>query len=335
MRQRWSVLVMTVLVATLSTSGCRQSAQTSSVPSTIHIMVSIAPQRYFVERIGDGYVTVDVMVPPGAEPHTFEPKPLQLKAISRADAYLRIRIDFENAWIDKIQAANPRMLMVDTTQGIQRLPMATSQADAPSDHASADENLDPHIWLSPTLVKIQAQTIYTTLVRLDAPHQAAYQANLEQFLADINTLDRDIRQSLEGVTSRKFIVSHPGWAYFARDYGLEMIPIEVGGQEPSAAELANLVTEAKQENIRVVFAEPQFSQQAAEAIAHEIGGEVLLIDPLAGDWLDNLRHVAATFTRVLSHGETQDVSQPSVVGATAWADPGVSAADAGGSTGAP
>jgi zinc transport system substrate-binding protein len=263
-------------------------------------MVSIAPQKYFVERIGNGYVNVTVMVPPGAEPHTFEPKPEQLKALSQADAYLRIRIDFEDAWMDKIRATNPKMLIVDTTQGIQRLPMAAGQQEEGAGHAEEGENLDPHIWLSPALVKIQAQTIYNALVQLDAPHQTIYQTNLEQFLADINTLDKDIRQSLKGVKSRKFIVFHPGWGYFARDYGLEMIPIEVGGQEPSAAELANLVTQAKQENIRVVFAEPQFSQQAAETIAKEIGGEVLLIDPLSPDWLDNLRQVSDTFTRVLS-----------------------------------
>jgi zinc transport system substrate-binding protein len=290
---------MMALVTVLSFSGCRQNLQTPPSSKKLQVMVSIAPQKYFVERIGNGYVNVTVMVPPGAEPHTFEPKPEQLKALSQADAYLQIRIDFEDAWMDKIRATNPKMLIVDTTQGIQRLPMAAGHQEEGAGHAE-EENLDPHIWLSPLLVKVQAQTIYNALVQLDVSHQAMYQTNLEQFLADINTLDKDIRQSLKGVKSRKFIVFHPGWGYFARDYGLEMIPIEVGGQEPSAAELANLVTQAKQENIRVVFAEPQFSQQAAETIAKEIGGEVLLIDPLSPDWLDNLRQVSDTFIRVLS-----------------------------------
>lgn len=297
MSKRFYIIVMVVLVATLSLGNCRQASPPTPADDRLQVMVSIAPQKYFVERIGNGSVTVNVMVPAGAEPHTFEPKPEQLKALSRADVYLRIGIEFEAAWIDKLKTANPRMLIVDTTQGIQRLPMATNPRAAGGHQESG--NLDPHIWLSPSLVKLQAKTIYTALAQVDQPHQARYQANLDRFLADINTLDREIRQSLNGVKNRQFIVFHPGWGYFARDYGLEMLSIAVGGQEPSAAELANLITVAKQANIRVVFAEPQFSQQAAETIAREIGGEVLLIDPLASDWLDNLRHVSQTFTKVL------------------------------------
>lgn len=312
MGKRFSILMVTVFVAILSFGGCRQSIQPPPAREKLQVMVSIAPQEYFAQRIGNGYVTVNVMVPSGTEPHTFEPKPEQLKALSRADAYLRIRIEFEEAWMDKIRAANPRMLIVDTTQGIQRIPMAAGDQVGRAEQAGEGNNLDPHIWLSPALVKVQAQTIYNALVQLDAEHQATYQTNLKQFLADIDKLDADIRQSLQGVESRKFIVFHPGWGYFARDYGLEMIPIEVGGQEPSAAELAKLVTQAKQDNIRVVFAEPQFSRQAAETIAQEIDGEVLLIDPLSPDWLDNLRHVSDTFTRVLSQGEPGHLSKCSI-----------------------
>jgi len=313
MGRRFCVIMITALMAVLSFSGCGQSPKTRSPSETLQVMVSIAPQKYFVERIGGGYVNVDVMVPPGAEPHTFEPKPEQLKALSRSDAYLRIRIEFEAAWMDKIKATNPRMLIVDTTQGIQRIPMSAGYQEDDTEYADEGENLDPHIWLSPSLVKVQAQTIYNALVQLDAPHQVMYQSNLERFLADIDTLDREIRQSLTAVKSRKFIVFHPGWGYFARDYGLEMIPIEVGGQEPSASELAKLITEAKRENIRVVFAEPQFSQEAAETVAQEIGGEVLLIDPLSLDWLDNLRYISDTFTRVLNQGETLHLESMTVV----------------------
>jgi zinc transport system substrate-binding protein len=149
-------------------------------------------------------------------------------------------------------------------------------------------------------VKTQAQTIYKTLIQLDAPHQTEYQTNLNRFLQDIDGLDADIRQSLQGVKNRKFIVFHPGWGYFARDYQLQQIPIEVGGQEPSASELATLIAQAKRENVRVIFAEPQFSQQTVKAIAREIGGEVVLIDPLSKDWLNNLRRVSQTFARVLN-----------------------------------
>ncbi|HIK56206.1 MAG TPA: zinc ABC transporter substrate-binding protein [Synechococcales cyanobacterium M55_K2018_004] len=295
MNKRFWGLALVTLVGAIAFS-C-MAPPSPSPAEKVQVMVSIAPQKYFVERIGDGYVNVDVMVPPGAEPHTFEPRPEQLKALSRSDLYLRIRIEFEDAWMDKLRAANPRMLVVDTTEGIQRLPLPDEFRQA--GHAGEAENLDPHIWLSPRLVKTQAQTIYRALVQVDAEHQAAYQANLSRFLADLDALDAEIRQKLQGVQSRQFIVFHPGWGYFARDYGLTMVPIEVGGQEPSAAELARLVTRAKQDQIKVIFAEPQFSQQTATTLSREIGGKVLLIDPLSPDWMNNLRQVADTFAAVL------------------------------------
>lgn len=294
MGKRFYAMTLTVMMGIISLGGCRQSSPTTPTSDKLQVMVSIAPQKYFVEKIGNGYVNVDVMVPAGAEPHTFEPKPQQLKALSRAELYLRIRIDFEEAWMDKIKTANPKMQIVDTTQGIQRLPMSTERGTGDTG------NVDPHIWLSPSLVKTQARTIYTALTQRDPQHQAIYQANLDRFLTDINLLDRDIRRSLQGVKNRKFIVFHPSWGYFARDYDLTMIPIEAGGQEPSAAELAQLIREAKRDSIKVVFAEPQFSQQTADTISKQIGGEVLLIDPLAPDWLNNLRQVSKTFSKVLS-----------------------------------
>lgn len=298
---RFWVMTVTVLLGVASFSGCRSSPLSTSEPEAdkLQIVVSILPQKYFVERLGDRHVTVTAMVPPGAEPHTFEPKPEQLKALSRASAYLRIRIEFEEAWMNKFAAANPKMRSVDTTQGIQRIPIASEfREQAETGHES--ETLDPHIWLSPKLVKIQAKTIYDTLVGLDAQHQTEYQANLQQFLADLDQLDADIQQALKGVTNRRFIVFHPGWGYFARDYQLEQVAIEVGGQEPSAAELAQLISQAKRENIKVVFAEPQFSQQAAETIAKEIGGKVLLIDPLAQDWMKNMREVSSTLAKAMN-----------------------------------
>jgi zinc transport system substrate-binding protein len=301
------VVMVTIWLGVLPLSGCSQRPMPTSTAEKLQIMVSIAPQKYFVERIGNGYVTANAMVPPGAEPHTFEPKPEQIKALSRASAYMRIRIDFEEAWIGKIEAANPKMLVVDTTQGIQRMPMEESFREEEK-RAGEGENLDPHIWLSPKLVKVQAQTICDTLVKLDSKHQAAYRANLKSFLSDIDKLDADIRNSLKGVKNRKFIVFHPGWGYFARDYGLEMISIEVGGTEPSAAELAALIAEAKEENIKVIFAQPEFSTRNAKIIAQEIGGEVLLLDPLAPDWLENLRHVSQTLAKVLSQIQTTIVA---------------------------
>ena len=306
MNKKLHATVVPLLLSTLLLAGCGQSATpgevaTSGPTGPLNVTVSILPQKYFVERIGGKYVTVNVMVEPGASPATYEPKPEQLTALSEAAAYFSIGVPFESAWLDRIAAVNSDMLMIDTTEGINRVPIdAHYKVELGGRPESDAEGRDPHIWLSPTLVKTQAQTIYKALVGLDPAHEAAYKANLDSFIEDIDRLIAEIEDTLEGVARRKFMVFHPAWGYFGDDFELEMVPIEVGGQEPSPAELAHLITTAQEEAVRVIFAQPEFSTKDAETIAKEIGGRVLLISPLAPDWLDNLRRVADTFAEALS-----------------------------------
>ena len=276
--------VVTALALFAPLFGCASGA-TEQPTRALNVAVSILPQKYFVERVGGEHVTVNVMVLPGESPATYEPSPAQLRALSGADAYFSIGVPFENAWLDRITSANDEMVMVDTTEGIERI--------------EEGGNPDPHIWLSPSQVRIQAATIAEALAGADPAHAEVYEANLTALLEDIDVLDAEIRETLVGVEERRFMVFHPSWQYFAQDYGLEMIAIEVGGQEPSAAELARLIDTAKEEGIEVIFAQPEFSTEAAETIAGEIGGQVLLISPLAEDWLDNLRRVTETFAQHL------------------------------------
>jgi len=302
----WTRIALALIfLSGLISTGCGQAPPP---PAKIAITVSILPQKYFVERIGGPYVETTVIVGPGAEAHTYEPKPEQLKALSKAAAYLRIHIDFEEAWMPRFSSVNPKMKIVDTLQGIQRLPMqfADEHAHEKEEHAQekeehAQDNLDPHVWLSPKLVMLQAQTIYQTLIELDPAHQETYQANLTAFNADLTALDTSIRKTFQALpqAQHKFLVFHPSWGYFAHDYGLEQIPIEIGGQEPSAAELSQLITQAKATGIKVIFVQPQFSKRSAEMLANEIGGQVISIDPLAEDWLANMQQVVQTFNAVL------------------------------------
>ena len=291
-----------LMLAVMLPTGCATNAQLAS-SDKLQITVSITPQEYFVERIGGEHVIVNTMVGAGDEPHTYEPKPEQLKALSRAAAYVRIGVEFEDTWMDRISAGTPGMIIVDTTQGFERMPMAAHHDSQDEELQAEDEHgegaPDPHVWLSPRLAKIQAKTIHEAMVKLDPKNKDDYDGNLRSFLADIDALDADIRATLAGVEHRRFVVFHPAWGYFARDYGLEMIPIEVGGQEPSASELADVISQAKEAGVKVIFAQPEFSRRAADTIATEISGEVLLISSLAPNWLENLRQVAETFARVL------------------------------------
>jgi len=300
-------VALSLITALLAGCGQGTMPEPTTTPTTapksadpLNVAVSILPQKYFVERIGGKRVNVNLMVKPGDSPATYEPKPEQLAALSETQVYFSIGVPFEDSWLDKIAAANDEMSVVDTSKGIKRIPVdAHYKVKLGGKPHSDAEGRDPHIWLSPELVKIQSQTMYATLAALDPANEAEYRINLDSFIADIDQLESDIKETLKGIPSRKFMVFHPAWGYFGDNFELEMIPIEVGGQEPSAAELADLIATAEEEDIQVIFAQPEFSTRDAETIADEIGGEVLLISPLAPDWLANMRHVASAFAETL------------------------------------
>ena len=274
-------LVLLLLLLTSLTAGCIAPEEQSD--DQISVIVSILPQKEFVERIGQEKVSVMVMIPPGASPATYEPGPGQLRDLSRAELYVRIgHIPFEKAWMSKIAAANPNMKILDSSEGIEII-----------------EN-DPHIWLSPALVRIQVEHIAGSLIEIDPDNEDYYTRNKESYLRDLDDLDAEIRRNLSGISNRKFMIFHPSWGYFAREYGLEQIPIEVEGKEPSASDLVRLVETAKADNITVVFAAPQFNPESARVIAEEIGGTVVSIDPLAEDCVANMRAVSGTLGRYMT-----------------------------------
>ncbi|TVQ42254.1 MAG: cation ABC transporter substrate-binding protein [Gloeocapsa sp. DLM2.Bin57] len=274
-------------------------------PETLDLVVSILPQEYFVRKIAGEKAEVTVLVQPGSEPETYEPLPQQLTAISQSQAYIALGVSLERGWLSKIESLNPDLVIINSGEGVPLIPMVEHHHHHDHDHdhdhghSHGEDGLDPHIWLSPQLVKIQAQNIYQGLVELDPENQAEYQQNLDNFLAEIDQLDTEIRDNLSGIENRKFIVFHPAWGYFAQEYDLEQIPIEVGGVEPSAAQLGQLVNRAQAEDIRVIFAQYQFNSRTAETIAQEIGGEVVFIDPIAPNWSENLLKVSETFANTL------------------------------------
>jgi len=268
------------------------------------VTVSIAPQKYFVEQIAKGLVNVNVMVEPGSSPHTYEPKPSQMKQLAHSDVYFRVGDGFENAWIPKFQSINPKMLIVDTAKDVTKIAMVEHHHEGENKqthHEDDDDDggLDPHIWLDPLLVKIQAKTIFETLSTLYPLHVKEFSANYEAFLLSLDNLDATIKSTLSGLQNRKFIVFHPSFGYFAKRYGLEQIAIEMSGKEPKPSELAMIIKEAKEEGAKVVFIAPQFSQKSAQTIAKQIGGKTVVIDPLALAWKENLLLIAQTFQSAL------------------------------------
>ncbi len=288
------------------------------------VFVSIVPQKYFVQQIGKDLVDAQVMVQPGASPATYEPKPQQMADLSKTKIYFAIGVPFENAWLSKIAAANPNMRVIHTDHGIEKLAMTAhhhhddhekgehhgeekhghekgehhEEAEHDKDHHE-HAGLDPHIWLSPPLVVIQARTILAALQEADPAHRSVYEANFKAFTAQIDRLDADLKKTFAGKTGLQFMVFHPAWGYFAHAYGLKQVPIEIEGKDPKPAQLKKLIQHARENGIKVVFVQPQFSTKSAKLVAREIGGQVAFADPLAEDWMANLREVADKFQSAL------------------------------------
>ena len=266
------------------------------------VSVSILPQEYFVKQIAGDAVEVNVMVGKGADPHTYEPKPKQMTALEKSDLYFAIGIEFEEAWLPKFQKSYPNLKIVKTDAGVEKIKFEGHHEHADHDHHDHEHHhgeFDPHIWLDPVSVKIQAKNIAAALSEKYPENKALFEANLAKFEAQLDELDGFIKSTLANVKNREFIVYHPSWGYFAKRYDLEQIAIEVDGKEPKPAELKELIEEAKEHGVKVIFVAPQFSKKAAQTVAKESGASVVEIDQLPLDWDAELRKTAQIFAKSL------------------------------------
>lgn len=263
------------------------------------IVVTLLPQAEFTEKIGGDKVEVTVMVPPGANVHTYEPTPSQMTALAKAELYAKVGsgIEFELAWMDKLVGRNKDMLVVDCSRGITLIEMSASHEHEDEEGEHEDESdhhhegMDPHIWMSPRNAMMMVENICDGLVQVDPTNKSYYESNRDAYLEELSQLDRDIKDSLVNVTNRVFMVYHPAFGYFAHEYDLTMLPIEEEGKEPTAKGLVLLIDESKEHDIKVIFAEPQFDPKSAEVIADEINGTVVLVDPLSKDYIVNIRSI--------------------------------------------
>jgi zinc transport system substrate-binding protein len=262
------------------------------------VFVSILPQKYFVERVGGEWVQVSVMVGPGQSPETYEPTPQQIAKLARASLYFRIGFPFEDRWLKSMRAANPALKLISCWEGIPLLPTAETIAIDGATKGSK-RGADPHIWTSPPLVKIMAARIKKALAATAPAHRHEFERNYQAFIQDLEQLDQYIHHTLTEITRRRFMVFHPAWGYFASTYGLEEIAIEQAGKEPGAKTLALLMEQARRENIQTIFAQKQFSRSNVETVARAIGAEVVTLDPLAEDYISNLRQVTLALAEAL------------------------------------
>ena len=252
-----------------------------------NVVVSIIPQKVFVQKIGGDKVTVTVMVSQGASPHNYQPKPSQMKAISTADVYFSIGVEFENVWLQKFSNQNKNMLLVNSSRGIEK---HHAHHNCSHEHQENQEkNLDPHVWVDPLNVKIIAKNIYETLVNLDANNTDFYKKNYEVYLEQLEKLNTQIEKTLEQTPKyTSFMVFHPSWGYFAQRYGLTQLPVEVEGKEPKMKALVGIIKKAKEAKVSAIFTQPEFSDKASKNIANNLAIEVIKASSLAENWAENL-----------------------------------------------
>lgn len=251
------------------------------------VLVSIDPQKFFVEQIAKDTVDVVVLVPPGASPHSFEPTAKQLILASKASLWFTIGEPFEKKATNVLRSHNDQIDIVDTKKNISLLKGKCCR------HCIDD--VDTHIWLSPKRAKIQALTIKEALIKLQPENCEFYELNYFNLVNDIENLDEEIKGYFQQLQSHPILVSHPAFGYFCSDYNLKQLSIEVEGKDPSPKQLTELLKLARSLDIKMIFAQEQYQTKGAYLLAGELGAKVYIIDPYSSDYINNLRTIAKLF----------------------------------------
>ncbi|WP_105617107.1 metal ABC transporter solute-binding protein, Zn/Mn family [Vallitalea okinawensis] len=324
-----NLLIMIFLLAGCTTEG----QETKLYNDQMTVAVSIPPQKAFVEAISEGHVDVVTMIPPGSSPANYQPTAKQMQGLSEAAIYYTIEVPAEVAFIQpKIKDFNKDIKIVDLFEEVEEIYPVRNFEDEHDEHDEHDEELDthdenedhnddvdehddndehvdgediqndhdhtgsdPHIWLSPARVQVMVQSIADSLSEIDPSRADVYKENADNYIKELQELDTYIQNNVKSGAS--FIMYHPSLGYFADDYGLNMTAIEVSGKEATAKEMESIIDYAKQEGIKVIFYQAEFSSKQAEIIAKEIGGSVMQIDILSEDYINNMKNITDTIAK--------------------------------------
>ena len=249
------------------------------------VIASIAPVEYLAKAVGGDKIEVQSLAK--GDVHSYEPKPNDMKAVAKARIFIAAGLEFEEAWIPRFKASAKNLVVVKSDAKIAKLKEERGeQAEHDEKHES---HADPHVWLNPMLAITMARNISDALIDMDKANKDFYLKNFQKLMNDLLAFDESAKNELAGLKNRKFVVYHPAWGYFAAHYDLEQISIERNGKEPKIDEMASTVKMIKDENIKVIFADPNRSQKSAQVLASQTGAKVELLDPLGYNLLENLK----------------------------------------------
>jgi len=276
-----------IFLGILATSCVPQAKSESDLPV---VSVSILPQQYFIEQLAGKNVKVNVMVPPGASPATYEPTVSQLRQLDQSDLYIKMGyLGFEQSWMNKIRSVNPSMEVISLSDGIDLI-----EGESLEDHGNSHHHgsIDPHIWMSVRNAKKIATNLAGALMPLLPDDSTEIRIRLTEFLSSLDSLDQKITDILKGTAGKSFMIYHPALSYFAKDYQLDQLSLEWEGKTPSPAHMKSLTDLGREHQISTIFIQAEFDRKNAEILSREIDADIVVIDPLSLDWPGQMVHIA-------------------------------------------
>jgi zinc transport system substrate-binding protein len=258
------------------------------------VAVSILPQAYFLDRIAGELVDSVVLVGPGQDPHSYEPTPRQMASLANAKAWILSGTDFENSLKPKIASLYPNLSLVDGTDGMHFRTLAEGHDHEDEGEEAHEEEaegiqIDRHTWLGHENALVMADHMRDTVISLLPAERSTIEQNHDRLVEEIDDTFAELEEKLAPLAGRIAMVYHPAFGYFFDDFGIVQKAVETGGKEPTAKALSALIAEAKEEQVAVIFVQSQFPVEAADTVAEAVGAKVVSLDPLAYDWLDNIR----------------------------------------------
>lgn len=287
MKRFSALLLLAAMLATMTSCGNTTSSADSG---KLTVAVSILPQAAWVKAVGGDRVEVVTLIPPGSSPANYAPGPQDLMAVSRARVYFAIGVPAEVNLLPKVKGVNSDIEIVALHERV---------GESYPDRMLAPGQRDPHIWLSPRRAAVMVRTIAQVLAAVDSTHQADYCANAEDYVSQLMAVHQRIMNALAACKRKTFIVYHPAFGYLADDYGLEMIALEEEGKAPTPQRLKEVADYARSQGIKTVFYQAEIDSKRAEALANEIGGQAVLLEPLSPDYMENLLAIVEALRKVL------------------------------------
>jgi len=294
-----SPLIIVIIIMFLITSCTRQNNQHDGIV----IAVSIPPQAWFVSQIAGEKAHALVLVPPGQNPHNYEPSPRQIQGLVSANAWILSGSEFEIGLLPKISSLFPNLQIVDGTSGVKFRLMEDHDCDSQETHDHHHEtsltSYDRHTWLGREPAKILAVHIKDTLSKSDNQNAVYYRENCENLIRMIDEVFDELKIKLLPLKGKNVFVYHPSFGYFLDEFGMYQEAVETGGKEPTPRELNNLIFKLKNDNAAAIFVQSQFPTSAARSLAASTGIKLIALDPLAQDWLTNIKLMGQTLQNII------------------------------------